>query len=219
MKTTITLLTASLLLITIVASSVSLWDDRSADIYNRRINYRQGDSVSIIINEKSSYQYKSSTKSLKSYKIDISGGELSGLFTFLPTGNAEENKSSTDNDNLSINTAIEGTIEAVSDNYLTITGRKQITVNNKVSIVTITGNAHYSNIKNNSINYTNLVNPTLNVTTLLQSSKQVVNNNDLVQVILNPDATTDIILETQISEARKRQILIDYFNKILNVVF
>ena len=129
----------------------SLWDDRAADIYNRRVYYNKGDSVQILIDEKSAFEYKSSTKSLKSYRLNLSGGELSGLLNFVPTGNVEENKTSQDRDNLKIQSIIQGRIINVKDNYITIFGRKKFSNNNKVSSIEISGDAYLSDIIGNSI--------------------------------------------------------------------
>lgn|GEM_PF-1238865 len=208
-----------LIFITFSIISESLWDDKAKDIYNKKIYYNIGDSIKLIINEGSAIEYKSTMKSLKDYTIDISGGELSGIFSFLPKGNVEENKTSSFKDNLKINSVMQARIIRVENNYVTLTARKQISIDNKTSLIEITGDANYSDIIDNTINTQSLINPIIRITTLIENVNEVLRNADLVKVVLNPDATHDIIEETRINEARKRIILLDFFNKILNVVF
>jgi hypothetical protein len=196
-----------------------LWDDRAKDIYNRKIYYNNGDSIKVIITEKSSIDYKSNTKSLKAYTFDLSGKELTGLFTFLPKGNSDETENSQSKDNLVINSEIQGRIINVLNNYVTIQARKQITIDNKTSIIEITGDADLKDIKSNTIYSNYLINPILRITTLFDNSKVVINPNDIQTTILNPDSTTDRKVETSLTDAKKRELLLYYFNKILNVIF
>ncbi|MCK4799282.1 MAG: flagellar basal body L-ring protein FlgH [Spirochaetes bacterium] len=197
----------------------SLWDDRAADIYNRKVYYKIGDSIQILINEQSAFEYKSSTKSLKSYKLNISGGEMSGLMDFVPSGNAEENKNSLDRDNLKIQSVIQARITRVANNYITITGKKQVQINNKISSVEISGDAYLSDIIGNSIFSNKLIDSSLKIISLIENDSKVITGNDLINVILNPDATSDIIEKTMLSDTKKKEMLLEYFNKILNVIF
>ena len=208
-----------ILFFSIYIYSISLWDDKAGDIYSKKIFYNVGDSINIIITESSKFEYKSSTKSLKSYNIDISGGELSGIFSFLPKAYIEEDKNSLDNDNLKIESILQGRVLSVSDNYVTIRGTKRIQMNNKISSITITGDAYYSDIVDNSIISNKMINPTLSLTTLLDNQRNIITERDLLTEVLNPDATTDRIETTKLSDAKKREILLNFFNKILNLIF
>lgn len=219
MKKLFLVLSLIILFFSIYLFSESLWNDKAGDIYNRKIFYNVGDSINIVITESSKYEYKSSTKSLKSYNIDITGGELSGIFDFLPKANIEEDKNSIDNDSLKIENVIQGRIVNVSDNYITVRGTKRIQMNNKVSSITITGDAYYSDVVDNSINSNKMINPSLSVTTLLDNQRTIITERDLLREVLNPEATTDIIETTKLSDAKKREILLNFFNKILNLIF
>lgn len=208
-----------IILLTISIHSISIWDDKASDIYNKRIFYNPGDSINIIITENSIYDYKSSTKSLKSYDLNISEGELSGLFSFLPKGIVEENNNIQDNDKIKIENVIQGRILRVEDRFVTISGVKRIQINNKISSIAITGDAYYSDIIDNSINSSKMINPTLRVTTLLQNQRNIITERDLIKEVLNPDSTTDIIETTKLSDAKKREMLLNIFNRILNSIF
>ncbi len=197
----------------------SLWNDRAKDIYNRKVNFTIGESIQILINETSSIEYKSASKFLKTYDFNLSSGELSGLFNFVPKGNAQKTTTGQDRDNTKIILTIQGRITNVTDNYITLRGTKQLTVNNKTGVVAITGDVLLNNISGSTIYSNKLINPTLTITTIVENVNDIFNERDLEKIVLNPDATSDIKVETRLNEQRKRQLLIDYFNKILNVIF
>lgn len=192
---------------------VSLWNDKAANIYNSKIYYNVGDSIQIKITEDFTYEYRASYKTLKSFKLDSSGGELSGIISFIPKGQAEDNKTGNEKDSAKIKSIIQARVVRVENNFITIQGSKTITLNNKTSSVTITGDASLTDIKNNSILSGNLVNMNLSITTLIDNANVIIRNQDIET---NPDATTD---KNKLSDAKKREILLEYFNKILNVIF
>lgn len=199
--------------------SVSLWDDRAGDIYNKKIYYNIGDSIQVVITEDSNYEYKSSNKSLKSYKIDVRGGEISGFFDFIPQGGIEENKTGSERDNLKIKNSIQATVTGINNNIVTLRGTKNLSLNNKLNRITLAGQANIFDIKDNMILSSNLINSTLSITTLLENQNNIITNNDLVTELVNPDVTSDTRTQTKLSDAKRRELIIEYFNKILNVIF
>ncbi|OHD14444.1 MAG: hypothetical protein A2Y34_17410 [Spirochaetes bacterium GWC1_27_15] len=205
--------------ISVLLFSDSLWNDISANIYSQRVNYRVGDSIEIVIDEQSVIDYKTNSKSLKSFNINLQGGEMTGIFSFLPKGSIEENKNNQDKDNLKIQTTINARVTNVANGYITITGSKTIQINNKTSSFQIAGEANIADIVGKSILSKKLVNPTISITTLFDNKNIVLNQNDLQKVRVNPDSTTDLREETRITDQKKQQMLLDYFNKILNVIF
>ncbi len=218
MKKSVLLFISSFLLIMLLTAE-SLWDDRAKDIYSRKINYTAGDSVSVIVTEASSIDYRSNSKTLKTYNFDMTGKELTGLFTFMPKGSADETGNSQSTDNLRINTVIQGRVLRVYNNYVTIQATRQVTIDNKVSTINITGDANMKDISGNSIYSNKLMNPVMAITTLLDNSKTIITPNDLQTTVINPESTTDKKTETTLSDAKKRQLMLYYFNKILNVIF
>lgn len=199
--------------------SESLWDDRATDIYNRKVYYNVGDPIKIVIDERSSMEYRASSKSLKNYQLNVTGGEMSGLLSFVPTANVQENKSGQERDNLSIQNVIQGRITNITDNYVTIRGSKSIGVNNKVNTIIVFGDANFSDIDGNTIYSDMLINPTFRITTLLDNDRVVITDDDLISEILSSESTGEELEITKLSEEKKKEILLGYFNKVLNVLF
>lgn len=208
-----------ILITTCFISAESLWIDSAADLYSRKVVYNTGDSIKILIEEETTISYKSDSKALKSYNLNITGGELSGLFSFVPQGNVEENTSSQDKDDFIIINSIQGRITQVDNNYLTISGTKTYTINNKTSKVVIGGVVNIKDVYMNTVRSSNIMDQTLSITTLLDNDNTIITSEDLATVITNPDATSDFQEETQLSEEKKKELLLQYFNKLINVIF
>lgn len=208
-----------ILLISFNIYSVSIWDDRAGDIYNKKIYYNIGDSVQVVIAEDSNYEYKSSNKSIKSYKIDVRGGEITGIFDFIPQGGVEENKTGSERDNLKVKNTIQATVTGINNNIITLRGIKNFSVNNKNNRITLAGQANIFDIKDNMILSSKLINSSLSITTLLENQNNIIENNDLVTELVNPDVTSDTRTRIKLSDERRRELIIEYFNKILNVIF
>lgn len=193
-----------------ISFSESLWNDNAGDIYTKKVYYRAGDSIKIILNESSVLEYRSNSKANKSYKAEISGGKITGIIDFLPQGSIEENKNSQDNDRLKLNAVIQARVTAIGNNYVTIRGIKDLTVNNKLSRIEIAGDAYLSDIKGNSIESNKLIDSKLRVTTLIDNN---------INVILDRDLSSDAFQNIAITNEKKKELLLQIINKILNVIF
>jgi flagellar L-ring protein FlgH len=204
---------------TIAASADSLWNDNSANIYSNKIKFAVGDTIQILVDEQSVIDYKSDNKTVKSYDINIQGGELTAILNFVPKGNVQESGSAQNKDNLKIQTTIQGRITRIGNNTVTITGSKNLVVNNKSNFVTITGDASFSDVTAKSVLSSKLIDPQISITSLIDNKNQIINTNDIETVTLNPDSTSDKKQETRLKDAKKKELLLNYFNKILNVIF
>ncbi|HPO49047.1 MAG TPA: flagellar basal body L-ring protein FlgH [Spirochaetota bacterium] len=199
--------------------SESLWNDVAADIYCKNVSYKEGDTIEIILEENSQIDYKSSSKTSKSLNITLQGGETTSVLDFLPEGGVDENKNSAIKDSFKISNSIQGAISAVNGQTVTISATKNLTLNNKISSIQITGEANFSDIKGKKISSKKLLNSQISIISLSDNKNIVLNSDDFEKYRLNPDSTTDLREDTRIRDDKKRQILLDYFNKILNVVF
>lgn len=199
--------------------SESLWVDEAADIYSKKINYSIGDTIEIRINESSHYEYKATSNALKSFEVAIEGGELKDIFDFLPVADVNENKSIQDSDSFEYQAVMQAGITDISGRILSVQGRKQFQINNKSGTIELSGEASISDIVDNSITSSKLLNPRLRIITLLDNQNTVITGTDIITKILNPDTTGDVIEEEDISEEKKKELILYVFNKILNVIF
>lgn len=208
--------------------SQSLWDDNYANLYSSKVNYRVNDSVKIIIDEKSSINYKSSVKSLKSFSLDIKSKDIVGVFDIVPDGIVEESKSSDEKDSFTLNYELQGRVVAVGNGFLTVSGVKNITLNNKNTRVELVGDVAFGDVKGNVIKSSNVMDLNLKITTILDnlflpvSDEDFIAETEIVEQAGEDGGLVEVQVETGkyiITDVKKRELLLNYLNKILNVVF
>ena len=202
-----------------IAYAESLWDDSRKNIYSGNVAYKNGDCVKIVIDEEQTVKYKSSADSRKSNAININGGEYTALLNFLPKGDSTETKSGADQDEFHLSGTIVAGITAVNDNTVTLTGRKTLTLNNKTSLIEMSGIANMNRIKSGTIVSSDIQDLSLRVTTLLFNANDVLNGDDLVEQRKNPDATDDETMETVVSDEKRRQLFMQYVNQLMNLIY
>lgn len=206
-------------LLSILLFSESLWNDKAKNLYSRKINFIEGDSVTVIINETSLLDYKSNTKTTKSYSINVTGKNITGIIDFLPKGSVEESKNGANSDKIKLNYSIQAKITAIDGNIATLQGSKTFIIDNKQTIVALLGDVNISDISANSVFSSKLLDAQIKIVTLLENNNAVVNNSDIVDVITNPDSTGDKIIKSTLSDTKQKELLRKYFNKILGTIF
>lgn len=189
--------------------SATLWDDAAGDIYSRKIRYRVNDSIKIKIDEKTKLKYTGSSKTLKTASINSQGGELAGVFEIVPSADVNESKESSDKDELEYVAELQGRIIDVKDSYVTVSGSKTISIDNKVSRISIRGDIALGDLKGNTVNASDFMDERLEITTAVENAFLPLTDEDF-------DVSSDVIVLT---EEKKRDLLVKYLNKMLNVLF
>ena len=189
--------------------SATLWDDAAGDIYSRKIRYRVNDSIKIKIDEKTKLKYTGSSKTLKTASINSQDGELAGVFEIVPSADVNESKESSDKDEFEYVAELQGRIIDVKDSYVTVSGSKTISIDNKVSRISIRGDIALSDLKGNTVNASDFMDERLEITTAVENAFLPLTDEDF-------DVSSDVIVLT---EEKKRDLLVKYLNKMLNVLF
>lgn len=189
--------------------SATLWDNQAGDIYSRKIRYKVNDSVRIQIDERTKLKYTGSSKTLKTMSVNSQSTELSGVFEVIPSGDVNESKDSSNKDEFEYVAELQGRIIDVKDNYVTVSGSKTISIDNKVSRISIRGDVALSNLKGNNVKAADLMDERLEITTAVDNAYLPLTDEDL-------DESSDVVVLT---EEKKRDLLVKYLNKMLNVLF
>lgn len=189
--------------------SANLWDNQAADVYSRKIRYKVNDGVKIRVDEKTKLKYTGSSKSLKTTAVNSQSGELSGVFEVIPSGDVNESKESSNKDEFEYVAELQGRIIDVKDNYVTVSGSKTISVDNKLSRISIRGDVALNNLKGNNVDASDLMDESLEITTMIDNAYLPLTSEDL-------DVSSDSVVLT---EEKKRDLLLQYLNKMLNVIF
>ncbi|MBQ3922947.1 MAG: flagellar basal body L-ring protein FlgH, partial [Spirochaetales bacterium] len=130
-----------------------------------------------------------------------------------------ETKSGADQDEFHLSGTIVAGITAVNDNTVTLTGRKTLTLNNKTSLIEMSGIANMNRIKSGTIVSSDIQDLSLRVTTLLFNANDVLNGDDIVEQRRNPDATDDETMETVVNDEKRRQLFMQYVNQLMNLIY
>lgn len=189
--------------------SAKLWDDQAADIYSRKVYFKVNDSVKVLVDEKTKLKYAGSSKSLKTTSVNSESGELSGVFDIIPSGDVNESKESSNKDEFEYIAELQGRIIDVKDNYITVNASKTISIDNKVSRISIRGDVALNDLNGNNVYASDLMDERLEITTMIENGYLPLTNEDL-------DVSSDSVTLT---EEKKRDLLLQYLNKMLNVIF
>lgn len=189
--------------------SVNFWDDQAADVYSRKIRFKVNDSVKVRVDEKTKLKYAGSSKSLKTTSVNSESGELSGVFGIIPSGDVNESKESSSKDEFEYIAELQGRIIDIKDNYITVSASKTVSVDNKVSRISIRGDVALNDLKGNNIYASDLMDERLEITTMIENAYFPLTNEDL-------DVSSDSV---SLTEEKKRDLLLQYLNKMLNVIF
>jgi len=209
-------------------SSETLWNDKMSDMYSAKVNFKINESVKIKINEKSVLNYKSTSKTLKSVSIDMKSEDVVGVFELIPEGSIDENKSGQDKDEFNYSGELQAKIVGISDNFITISGIKNVSINNKNSRVELSGDVGYKDMRGNVVLSSDIMNLSFKITTAIDSTVFPVLAEDFVletklETTVNENGeTVENNVTTgkyKLSDDKKREFLLNYLNKILNVVF
>ncbi|MBQ1998941.1 MAG: flagellar basal body L-ring protein FlgH, partial [Spirochaetales bacterium] len=165
--------------------------------------------IKIKIDEKTKLKYTGSSKTLKTASINSQGGELAGVFEIVPSADVNESKESSDKDELEYVAELQGRIIDVKDSYVTVSGSKTISIDNKVSRISIRGDIALGDLKGNTVNASDFMDERLEITTAVENAFLPLTDEDF-------DVSSDVIVLT---EEKKRDLLVKYLNKMLNVLF
>jgi len=208
-----------LIIISPLLNADSLWDDKAADIYSRRIYFAPGDSVEIIINESTFYQYQSESSTVKNFTVSIDGGDSTGTFEFIPSANGQENQTSRLKDEYKISQVVMGRILAVGQDGLQVSASKEVEINHRKMFLQVEGVVPLSLVDGGRVWFHQMIDPKMSLISMLEDNEQLLSDVDLIYKVLNSDTTGDAVTVTELSDQKKQKLLLDIFNKVLNIVF
>jgi flagellar basal body L-ring protein FlgH len=235
-----------LLVALVPACGDSLWSPDFKGYLSGSKGFTVGDTLLVQIDASSSLSFTASTNDSKSLTLEFSGGDSGNLFSFLPQVRTGGTMSTTGRDNLSLRTQLPVVVTAINaDGSAQVRGSRTVAVQGKNESITVSGSVSPSQMdQKGAINFSRLANARLSYTTLLASSQDVLTNAEL-QTLLAPAAaaapagttapaaagtaapavaataapTTPAAPQLTISDARKRQLLLQYLNRLIDVVF
>jgi flagellar L-ring protein precursor FlgH len=205
-----------------------------------------GDSLVVQIDASSSLSFSSSSNYSKNLTLEFTGGESGNLFSFLPQVRTGGTQTTAGKDNLSLKTQMPVVVTAVNaDGTAQVQGTRTVAIQGKNESITITGVISPGVLdQKGSINFSKLANARLTYTTFLASARDVLSPADLQRLLApapapaagaaaaatpstgapaTPAATGAAAAPAQtgltIPDARKKELLLLYLNRLIDVVF
>jgi flagellar basal body L-ring protein FlgH len=202
-----------------------------------------GDALVVQVDASSSLTFASSSNDSKNLTIDFSGGSYGNLFSFLPQVRTSGSQNTTGKDSLSLTTQVPVVVTAVNpDGSAQVQGSRAVAIQGKNESVTITGTVSPGLLdQKRAVNFSRLANARLTYTTFLASTTNVLSPADL-QTVQPPAPAAPAAAAApaavpgaspasaaalaagqppglQISDARKRQLLLIYLNRLVDILF
>jgi len=230
------------------AGAESLWTPDFKGYLSGSKGLAVGDALVVQIDASSSLSFSSSSNDSKNLTLEFTGGDAGNLFSFLPQVRTGAALSTAGKDSLSLKTQVPVVVTAVNpDGTAQVQGSRTITIQGKNESITIAGAVSPSLLDQRGIvNFNKLANARLTYTTFLAAAKDTLTAADL-QTLLAPAATaaatggatagttaapaaaagataapagtTPAPTGLTIPDARKKQLLLLYLNRLIDIVF
>jgi flagellar L-ring protein precursor FlgH len=229
------------------AGGESLWSPGFKGYLSGSKGLAVGDALVVQIDASSSLSYSSSSNDSKNLTLEFSGGDSGNLFSFLPQLRTGGTQTTAGKDSLALKTQIPVVVTAVNpDGSAQVQGARTVAIQGKNESITVTGSISPSLIdQKGTINFSKLANARLTYTTFLASAKDVLSPADLQRLLAPAPAagtaapaasgaatTTTAPAGTApaaaapapapgltIPDARKKELLLLYLNRLIDVVF
>jgi len=216
------------------AGAESLWSPDFKGYLSGSRGFAVGDALVVQIDASSSLSFSSSSNDSKSFTLEFTGGESGNLFSFLPQLRTGGNRTTTGKDSLSLKTLIPVVVTAITPNGTAqVQGSRSISVEGKNESITVSGSISPRLLdQKGTMSFSRLTNARLAYTTFLASAKDVLTQADLKQLLAPAPAagaqpagtpappTTGAPAGTlTITDARKKELLLLYLNRLIDIVF
>jgi len=224
------------------AGGESLWSPDFKGYLSGSRGFAVGDALVVQIDASSSLSFSSSSNDSKSFTLEFTGGESGNLFSFLPQLRTGGNRTTTGKDSLSLKTLIPVVATTIAPNGTAqVQGSRSISIEGKNESITVSGSISPKLLdQKGTINFSRLTNARLAYTTFLASAKDVLTQADLKQLLapapaagaqpagtpIQPTAGAPSGAPVQsaagtltITDARKKELLLLYLNRLIDIVF
>jgi flagellar basal body L-ring protein FlgH len=231
------------------AGGESLWSPDFKGYLSGGRGFAVGDAIVVQIDASSSLSFSASSNDSKNLTLEFTGGDSGNLFSFLPQLRTGGTQSTTGKDSLSLKTQIPVVVTAVNpDGSAQVQGSRIVSVQGKNESVTVSGSVSPNLLdQKGTVSFSRLANSRLVYTTFLASAKDVLTPADL-RTLLTPAPAAAVTAAGQpaaapagapaaapaplaagaaqapqqtlaISDARKKELLLLYLNRLIDVVF
>lgn len=219
----------------------SLWDPDFKGYLASGRKAEQGDLVLIEINTDSTLSFISASSDSKTLILEFSGGEYGNLLSFLPRIKTSGNTKLLGEEEIKLETRVVAVVQEIDENgNAVLEGSRSVEIDGKGESIVLTGTIAASQIgAGQKINFDQLAGARLVYKTLMTPLAETITEEDIIQVLSEMEAAetegeepqpgespTEILPEQplaaagyNLSETRKKELLLRYINKLLDLIF
>lgn len=210
----------------------SLWDDTFPGYISGTSALQVGDIVVVEIDAGFKLQFTSSSKDSKSITLEFSGGEFGDLFSFLPRANASGNRSIQGREEYTLTTELVTRVDRLDENGKAyIVGTRTIQFEGKGDSIRLEGWVDPDDLdQQRKISFSKVADVRLVFRSFLEPQVNYLKDED-IERILREEAAPPVEGEEGVpaptteqgklglTEKRKRELVILYINRIIDIIF
>lgn len=222
----------------------SLWDAGHGGYYVPTLSLRVGDAVAVQIDIQTAVSFSATRVDDRSITLDVSGGEATGLLGFLPQATGSTDSRSEGDDELSIQGAVVARVQELDENGIArIEAVRTLQLEDATERIVVAGWLDPRDLsESRTVPFDRLAEATLRYTSVLPAGGPILTDADLTAVPSEPPQTTEEagtlapgdaavapaipgVEQTPVqsgytlTEERKRELLLEYVNRVLDIIF
>ena len=217
----------------------SLWTPDFRGYLSSEASLQEGDIVFVEVDAASALSFSSSSSDSKNITLEFSSGEFGDLFSFLPVVTSSGAQTVKGKEEYTLKFVI-GTrvVEIDSLRKAFLQGTRSINLEGKEQSLTLTGWVDPQQLgPERKISFSQLANVQLEFRSFLQPSADTLTDEDIVEIIqaiqappaegvgeeeVQPEAPAPEgtgALSYQLTESRKKELLLRYINRLIDLIF
>ena len=212
-----------LILASALAGAQSLWSPDAQGLLSSPPRLRPGDVVTVEVDAATAFSFRSMQSDARSLSLELSGGQGSGLFSFLPTGSSSGDRSVQGGEDITLQTSLGALVQEVNaSGAALVQGVRRLSLGGREESVTLSGWLGPADLgADRRVRFERLADSRLVFRSLLQPAGPTVAAGDLVEP--RPPATVPASTapagELQLSETKSRELLLQYLNRVVDILF
>ncbi len=229
------------LLVAMSAAADSLWTPEFKGYLDGGARVRQGDTVLVTFAEGFSLSFRSAGIDSKRLSLELSGGPYGDLLSFLPTVRTEGDRSVKGDSQIALKGSLALTVTGVQgDGVLTLQGRRVVVLNDREESIQLDASVNIRDVSaSRSVEFARLAEPRLVYRGPSEPADETIRPEDLADLAQAAGAAQPAVgsppaappgpatapaqptvpARAQLTEERRRELLLRYINRMVDILF
>ncbi len=215
----------------VFTAAESLWDEEFSSYGTGTRQLLPGQILTVTINTDTKLSFSSTSSGERELVLTFSGGETGNLFSFLPEAASSRRGNTDGEEDIALSASIAVRVQETDDSGMSfLQGSRNTSLSGGVQALTVSGWCNPKSVAaDGTIPFQQLADGTLTYRTLLDGDGEILREEDIITAIaaLESEAVDDTEeeggtgtpLQPTVSEERKDELLLQYINQFLNMIF